>query len=421
MMTNERRIAARMPRSSPAVHAWGEPRLTRLGSRTQSLAVSNARTHTLASVLLMLMAGCRPGLGEADADAAHEVVYDRDGVPAYAGQALVIQSCGAGGFCHSDGIEPAERFGAPAGLGFDLRIASLTVELEQESVLRLRNHVNQVIAHAPSIWEQVSALRMPPRGEAGRMYREATGITFERFDEAGRSIGPLPELDTEEGREILRNWLAMGELLPIVERTQPRLSTTDPLERAGDVVPLCERDCVDPSFESIFRQILVPSCARSRCHHGGDEPASQLSLFADVFEEGLSRQDEIDRMNAIITAMTNTPAEGSQCRAARAILLVPGEPLRSLLYMKVAAATSQDVCGSKMPLAGNPLSDQRLCALREWIACGACGVGDAACDACIAAARETCGVAAPFDPASGVAECVEVTPCMNRPPPQLEP
>lgn len=381
--------------------------MTALRGGTHSVHVP--RTRTLYPLLLILLAGCRPDLGVPDEEAARELVYDREGVPAFAGQALVIQSCGAGGFCHSDDVvQLSDRFGAPAGLGFDLTLASTTVEVELDRAARLRSHTARVIQNSGWVWEQVASGRMPPDGEAGERYRQATGIEYTRFDDAGAPIGPLPGLDTEEGRAILRNWLAMGDELPVVERTHPPLSTRD--LQVGVVVPICERNCVDPTFESIYEQILIPSCARSRCHDSS-EPAADLTLSGPI-DGATGREARLAVMSTVLSSLTTGQAMDTQCRGRA--LLVAGDPLRSLLYQKVSLS-SQDVCGSRMPLAGNPLSDQRLCAIREWIACGACGPGDASCDACIATARETCGVAAPFDPMTGFAQCEQVTPCANHP------
>src|SRR5690606_4708714 len=68
--------------------------------------------------------GCRTDLGECDEAAVRRVVFldtgssadPRQGIPMYAGQALVVASCGADRFCHASSPNLAEdmRFGAPA-------------------------------------------------------------------------------------------------------------------------------------------------------------------------------------------------------------------------------------------------------------------------------------------------------------------
>ncbi len=367
-------------------------------------------------IVALLLSACDPDVGTADQDAALEVVYDPDGVPAFAGQALAIQSCGAGGFCHSDDIEPADRFGAPNGLGLDVRVASTTVEIEEEATARLLAHQTRMFGLRGLVWEQVGALRMPPGGAAGDEYRAAVeNITFERFDSAGEPLGPLPRIETEEGREIFRNWLASG--VPVVERTQRRIDRQP--NEAGYTVPVCERGCVDPTWASIYVQIIAPSCARSRCHDSSD-PASDLDLYADLSvpapQTVLTPEQLAERITPVLERIRGADAEGSQCRREGHVILTPSDPDTSLIYLKVAAASGDDVCGGKMPLSGNPLTEQRLCAIREWIACGACAPGDSSCDACTEAARATCGVAASFDPAEGTAQCAVQQPCMNRPP-----
>src|SRR5690606_32423838 len=193
-----------------------------------------------------------------------------------------VASCGGGGFCHADTVAtPADRFGAPHGLGFDVRIASTTIEVEPEATDRLdRNQIN-LSANRRSVWAQVSGGHMPPRGAAGEAYHAATAglfydgenLAFTRFDAAGEPIGPLPSIDTDEGKEIFRNWLAAG--VPVVERTQPRVDRQP--NTIGYTVAVCERTCVDPTWESIYHQIIRPSCALSRCH-GFDDPGSALVL-----------------------------------------------------------------------------------------------------------------------------------------------
>src|SRR5690606_5741711 len=79
--------------------------------------LAGVRLRALTSLALML-AGCEPELGECDPEAAIAVAYDPvDGMPAYEGQALMIASCGNGGFCHGADVTSAESlFGVPAGL-----------------------------------------------------------------------------------------------------------------------------------------------------------------------------------------------------------------------------------------------------------------------------------------------------------------
>src|SRR5690606_10471103 len=106
-------------------------------------------------------------------------------------------------------------------------------------------------------------------------------------------------------------------------------------------------------------------------------------------------------------------SRGDQCGPEGLPLIAPGDPEGSLLFLKVRATSSDEVCGSAMPLSGNPLTEQGLCALRAWIECGACeDPEDAACRPCVEAARVACNI--PAGATNG--ECITTRPCPNRAP-----
>ncbi len=365
-----------------------------MGALARRSSVIRARWVALGCVLL---AGCDPDPGACDIEAAGEIVYDPNGVPAFAGQALVVKSCGGGAFCHSESenvAELADRFGAPDGLSFDLRLASLTVEVEPEETQRLVDAQLRMVNMRGLLWQQVRSRQMPPDGPAGDAYAEhRNAFEWDRFADDGITFSPLPDLDTSEGREIYRNWLACD--VPVIERTEHRIDRE--FNATGWTVHICERTCVDPSWPSIYEQVVVPSCARSRCHDG-EEPGGDLDLATGGATAAHAR-------------MFGVVSTSSLCGDEALLYLAPGEPDLSLFYLKVAADTSEDVCGARMPLAGNALTPQRLCAIREWIACGAClDPDDSVCATCIAAAREDCGVA--HD--GGEAVCIEQAQCGNR-------
>jgi hypothetical protein len=146
------------------------------------------------------LVGCVADLGPCDELEARRLVFtnDLEGAPAYAGQAMVITSCGNGGFCHAD-VAPAQRFGVPAGLSFDLRVATAGHDLE-----RLRRAHGNVVDLAGRMYDAVVDDRMPPGGRS------------EDVRALAREYRGLPPLESPEGRAILRNWLACGA--PVVER-----------------------------------------------------------------------------------------------------------------------------------------------------------------------------------------------------------
>lgn len=372
--------------------------------------------NRLISFALLLSLGCQPDLGEADPAAAEEVVYDQNGVPAFAGQALMIQSCGAGGYCHSRDIPLVSRYGAPAELTFDLRLASTTVDGDDAAMQRLSEDQRRVRDLAGAIWEQVTSGRMPPAGRVGDEYAAAVaGLRFDRVANDGTTFTPLPELDSDEGREILRNWLAANA--PVIERTQPRIDRL-PVE-LGPCVPQCARTCVDVTWESIYAQIIRPTCALSQCHTRDDAQGGLDLLGEAAVTDPASHEGALSVRARLLEGGATTPA----CLdAGQNTMLVPGDPEASLFHEKVAA--TGDLCGARMPAAGSPLTEQQVCAIREWIACGACAEPDDAlvdpadpsrgtCAECLDAARAGCGVSSPFDPAVGSAACVETPDCPN--------
>ncbi|MEZ4338277.1 MAG: hypothetical protein R3B82_16775 [Sandaracinaceae bacterium] len=365
----------------------------------------------LLSGALICATGCLPSPGPCDQNAALELVYTEDGTPAFAGQAIVQASCGNGGFCHSSGeITGSDRFGAPVDLGFDVRIASTSDEVQAQESERLREHLSRVLGMRRDILAQIQASQMPPRGDAGEDYRcqiepsscggAGQDLTFDRFEDDGVTFSPLPTLlDTDaarrdEAQEIVRNWLSCRT--PVVERTNDRMDRGENL--VGFTIPACERTCVDLRWPDIYTRLVEPSCATSRCHDD-DDPAAGLDLLSG----GAAG------VHARVVA-GGQGADGAQCSSTGLLIVAPMSPDDSLLLNKVEAASSDDVCGSRMPLSGNPLSPQRLCVLRSWIECGACAEADGgACAACLDAARAACNV----DPGSATG-CATTAPCTNR-------
>ncbi|MCB9596413.1 MAG: hypothetical protein H6719_27065 [Sandaracinaceae bacterium] len=363
--------------------------------------------------------GCLPSPGPCDQNAALELVYTEDGLPAFAGQAVMQTSCGNGGFCHSDGIAAEDRFGAPAGLGFDVSLASTTRSADPVASERLRTHTVRALNMRGSILAQVQGEHMPPGGDAGERYRcqilpttcgEAVGdLTYDRFADDG-TASRLPTLLDEdpasraEAEDILRNWLSCGT--PVVERTSGRPETNV----IGFTAEPCERSCVDVTWPAIYESIIVPRCATSACH-GTASASHRLDLAAGGAAEVYGRL--LDRA-PLGTGCGEIPAAGDPTQAMEpgwhVPTLVAGDADGSLLVMKIEAGSAPDVCGAPMPGSGSPLSDQRRCVIREWVACGACPEADGgACAACLETARTTCN----SDPTAALG-CIESSMCVNR-------
>jgi hypothetical protein len=162
----------------------------------------------LAPVTLML--ALAPGCGsdevpvgtECDADAARTVVYRADGSPAYAGQAYVIGTCEV---CH--GERSSARQGAPNARIYGLSLASGEGDARIAELQRLLREQQTTFRDRDAVYGTVVHGEMPSGGwPVDPGYSSASGEA-------------LPAITTEEGQEILRNWLACG--LPLVEGTTP--------------------------------------------------------------------------------------------------------------------------------------------------------------------------------------------------------
>ena len=171
------------------------------------------------------MMGCEVDIGDCNESAATRVVYTRDGRPAYEGQAMVALSCGNQSYCHSSTATGEGRFGAPIGLNFDVFPASYDGVASPEQTERLRIAQANVNSYSGHIFATVESGTMPPWGESTLSAHEETP----RF--ASDSGERLPFVDSFEGVEIVRNWVACGA--PVVERSDPR---PDGVPAVGDIV-----------------------------------------------------------------------------------------------------------------------------------------------------------------------------------------
>ncbi len=336
------------------------------------------RAALLASGLSLLIAGCEPELGECNAAEANRVVFfyaensPSSGTPAYEGQALMQKNCSAGGFCHSPAASGPSRIGAPAGLNFDVQLGcelgsdGLCPEAQQPGYDRLLRNAQRTFDHARSILAEVEAGTMPPSGseaegvvQAGGEYFRAGGSAT--FDAINGGDTPLPELDSSEGREILRNWLACGA--PVIGAT--RLPDAgDPGQDCGVMVDVGE--CVvrfeppeppEPTWASIYDFFAGSNCVTG-CHDGASEGA------ADVFMQSML---DLSDQSTAYTEMVGVTAEGDDC-ADMGTLVEAGNAEGSLLIQKLEGTQS---CGEAMP-DGRPLfPEEFITPIRQWIDDGA--------------------------------------------------
>jgi hypothetical protein len=104
-----------------------------------------------------------------------------------------------------------------------------------------------------------------------------------------------------------------------------------------------EESCdVDPEGD-----ILAVKCAGSVCHSATDQKAAGLDLVSP----------------GVADRVKNVASASAECGGS--MLVVPGDPGGSLLYEKVSM--EQPPCGSRMPLAQDPLSQEDIGCVASWI------------------------------------------------------
>ncbi|MGB3050723.1 MAG: hypothetical protein WBB42_06970, partial [Polyangiales bacterium] len=192
----------------------------------------------------------------------------------------------------------------------------------------------------------------------------------------------LPSIDSSEGQEIVRNWLACQA--PVVARTEIPPSAALELELCQSVD---DEICVyrgpgvlpDPSWSSIYFAIMFTECLI--CHApandnidqnpsrqggpipGGANPAGLAAL-------DLSGVDLMDTSNwasdsypAVVDALAADPGD---C-AGQGTIVIPFDPDGSIMVQKLRDVQT---CGDQMPL-GSSISEARIQVIEEWINQGA--------------------------------------------------
>ena len=356
---------------------------------------------------MLLAAGCEADLGACDESAARTLVYaSSDGSPAYAGQTLVNGTC-ASGYCHSatatnDETRPLVsqvdlRHGVPGGFDFDLD--TLTV-FDARALEMLREDQARIVGARADIWDAIQSEDMPrilPLGDP------SGGLnTHEKFAEAEWAFGRatreaprvlVPRLDSAEGKEIVRNWLACGA--PLVDRLEgialpPGVAAVgDPASRDPFGPCRSDADCTDstdrcylgvrvdldstlgecgpqPEWPDLFTKVIAVRCAVSGCH-GGLNPPTDLTMptgmmLLDPGSSDVSYDDLV-----AVTSM------GPMCVDEPRTRVIAGDVVNSLLIKKLEGNGTPDSaeCGDRMPQGGPYLGPGTIEAFRQWIAAGA--------------------------------------------------
>ncbi len=313
----------------------------------------------------VFLGGCPATVGDScDLARARRVAYSSDGLPAYEGQALLITSCGGSSYCHTQSpTSPmVSRFGAPADLVFDPLIIDGAAD-EAEAQARLLRAVSVTHRHRDEVYASVVSGVMPPRGRTPVPDLREAAAAYRTYAGAADAEGtPLPGVQTTEGEEILRNWLACGS--PVVERTtEPSTVLPCTANADCDVTRACDLDLgecrpvgdivarrateLTPTWSSIHANVIRPSCATVGCHIG----ASAFNML------DLSNRDD-----AYMALTTRDASAGCGMRS----YVTGGDPAMSVLIDKLQVMPS---CGGRMPPSG--LSADTVAVITEWVMNGA--------------------------------------------------
>lgn len=368
----------------------------------------------LACLLLVLFTaalGCKRDLGECNLDgltddeppreipgpAAFDIAYRlTDGLPMYEGQALVQSTCGDGTFCHAPAAVGEARIGVPGGLNFDVALAcadgdpTCTSPIQSceggqtdtpycERLQRLHGNQAKIREWAEGMIQEMRAGAMPP-GEAGRRVENPTPWLRETDDSA------LPSVYSDEGKEIVRNWLACQA--PAVARTETATNESDQLEPC---VSVDEEICIyrgpqgelpDPVWTEIYWSIMFTQCVT--CHgppgcddcdenpnnplggtiRGGTDPTALEALDLTGPDTTDTSNWAMDSYPAVVEASAYT---GGVC-AGFGVLVVPNDPGNSLLLDKMR--NNPPDCGTVMPQGGS-LAAPLVQVVEDWIDMGA--------------------------------------------------
>lgn len=359
-------------------------------------------------VLVTSVTGCKRDLGECNLDgetpegrpidgpAAFDIAYRAaDGLPMYEGQALVQATCGDGAFCHAPAAVGAERFGVPAQLDFDVSLAcnelvssacasppscadGQTDDPYCQNLRRLHHNQNKIREWAEGMIQEIRAGAMPP-GEAGRQVR--SNAVWLRESNAD----VLPSIESAEGQEIVRNWLACAA--PAVARTELPPTEADQLQACTSVDDeICvylgpQGELPDPNWTDIYWSVLFENCVG--CHAppgcddcdqnpdnplGGRIPGGASAVALEALDlSGASSTDTSDWPSDSYDAVVGVSAYTGGACATFGTLVVPTDPDNSLFLTKIR---DDPPCGTVMPPTG-ALAAPLVQVVEDWILAGA--------------------------------------------------
>lgn len=312
--------------------------------------------------LLGALAGCQATVGDACDEERARVVVELGDDRAYAGQALVLQSCASDGSqCHAS--TAMRRYGAPFGMNFDPVLTRRFDSGGDTAVAQRHLYQAQLNTHLlrDDIFAAVTSGSMP-LGATGDGVRPMIGYTYPD----GRA---LESIRSAEGRELLRNWLACGS--PVIENVRvdgdpvapslPCQSDADcPSHRCAagtcdgvGLVVVSQAPPIQPTFDDIYDRIISVRCAHSVCHGAVGWPMA-AGLDMSTIDNAYMR---------LVDHVAENPLCGTR--------VVPMHPEQSLMVAKIEGTQDARLCGHRMPSLGVTLTPAEIAAIRQWITDGA--------------------------------------------------
>ena len=338
--------------------------------------------------------------GTIEGPAAFDLAYNSlTGEPMYEGQAILQASCGNGQFCHTPNATGGDRIGVPRGLDFDVALAC-TDESDDptcanlqpcegsadtaycQRLRRLAGNRGSVVAWAEEIHFQISEGTMPPGAAGARVQDDTLWIRGNSSD--------LPRLNTPEGKNIVRNWLACGA--PVVARTEiapspeSELAECDSLE--GEICVYSGPQVLpDPTWSSIYWTVIFTTCVV--CHgpaNGNIDENPDNPLPGGPIPGGASQQalDALDLTGSNTTDTSNwafeshsrlvdvpaSPAGACSEEQPVPIDVIPNDSAGSLMIQKMRAIQT---CGGEMPLGPGTqtIPTPVIEVIEQWIDAGA--------------------------------------------------
>jgi hypothetical protein len=314
-------------------------------------------------------------LGTCDDPARGRKTVSSAGQLMFAGQAILNKSCATG--CHNSSAKGAGRYGAPAGLDFDLlpvtdgTVTATGITLTPAALNGLRSRQRDVYNRRELIWEQVEKGLMPPTNA----YEVLSSIVSTMFGSDGKcTAGGQAYTTLSAHKEEFRQWLACDT--PIVEATsdmlahKPLAAGASPADMAagaayysipnvsvGYQYPSCGGGASggSVSFSEVYTTVFMAACAL--CHLPG----------------GLNSTVDFSTEDAAWTSLMGAAGTGrpQTCMSNPSPYVTPNDPAKSYLINKMdPMLPSGQRCDDVMPL-GSGSTAPHIALVKAWIMAGA--------------------------------------------------